>query len=87
MLGSILSGFDFVVAVFTPPAAAPATPAAALEGLAGAPCGVEPHRHVKCVVVFAPNMLCSATQRSSERCADSVIFRGSQVPDYHNDRD
>ena len=75
-----------MVAGFTPPAVAPVTPAAALEGLAGAPLGAGTHRHVKCVVVFAPNMLCSATQRLSERCADAVIFRDSQVPGYQNDR-
>ena len=61
---SILGSFDFVVALFTPPAKAPVMLAAAHERLADAPRGAAPHRSVEGMVDFAPNMLSGATWRS-----------------------
>ena len=81
MSASILGGFDFGRVAFTVALAAPVTPAAAYERLAGAPRGAAAHRRVETVVVFATNMLGGATRRSSERCGDLQHLLEKRVPD------
>ena len=61
---SILPGFDFPLAVFTPPARPSLTPAAAQESLAGAPSGTAPHSHFGSFDIFAVAMANGVAQRS-----------------------
>jgi len=68
VLASILSGFDFVLGLFTLPVRAPVTPAAVQERLAGAPMSTARLGHGEVAIAFVVFKLPGTIRRCEADC-------------------